>query len=319
MNWQAGQKKLLTEELAAILAIVSTASEDLVSLIREPLTRRRRGLAPNAARDTPWPLLPMMVCQAVSGQYQRAVPAAAALQLMLAAGDVFDDIEDMCISKSLSEECSTAIAANAATMLLILAERELLRLKNKGVEDAMVIRVVESLNSYYTTACIGQHLDLSLTSEAHMSEDDYFRVIRMKSASQIECACHVGAMLSTQDSALIDAFGEFGQNLGIASQITNDIRGITDGDDILQRKITLPVIFALSQTDGEARGQLACAFDRQTCSELDISQVKDLIFSSGAIYYATIKVELYRQLALKALSKASAAGAAVDRLQVFLA
>jgi geranylgeranyl diphosphate synthase type I len=141
----------------------------------------------------------------------------------------------------------------------------------------------------------------------------------MKSASQIECACHIGALLATPDLKLVETFGEFGRNLGMASQITNDIRGITSGDDIWQHKRTLPVIFALTQTNGEARYQLESAFDKQSRSEVDVAKVKDLILSSGAMYYATIKVELYRQLAQKALSKATAAGASIDRLQVFLA
>lgn len=319
MNWQTKQTKLLVEELAAVLATVSFTAKELENLVKESLMISRRGLAPDAAYDTPWPLLPMMVCQAISGRYQRAVPAAAALQLLLAAGDVFDDVEDKDASKSLSVKCGDSIATNVATLLFILAEGAMLRLKNSGVEDAVVARVMEALNSYYTTVCIGQHLDLSLASETRISEDDYIRIIGMKSASQIECACHIGALLATKDLELVGVFDEFGRNLGMASQITNDIQGVIKGDDILQRKMTLPVIFALTQTDMEARHQLESAFDKQSQPMLNVSHIKDLIFSSGAMYYAAIKVELYRQIALKALSKATIAGAEVDHLNVFLA
>jgi octaprenyl-diphosphate synthase len=110
----------------------------------------------------------------------------------------------------------------------------------------------------------------------------------------------------------------FGYNLGMASQIANDIQGITRGRDILKRKITLPVIYALSQADGEARHQLELTFSKQSESAPSPAQTRDLLFNTGAIHYATIKMELYKQQALDILSKAEGAGANVERLRLFL-
>ncbi len=292
---------------------------DLQDLVRVPLGVVRRGLSNKAASDIPWPLLPMMVCQAISGQYRQAVPVAAALQLLFAAGDVFDDIEDTDKSKSLLLECSPDIATNIATLLLMLAESAITRLKNTGVEDAIIVNVMRSLNSYYTTACIGQHLDLSAGQEELLLENEYLRIIGMKSASQIECACHLGALVATDKADLISEFNDFGHNLGMASQIMNDILGIESEDDILQRNKTLPVIFALTQTDEETRCQLENAFcpDSQKRTK-EIAQTKNLIYNCGAIYYSTLQVELYKQSALKALSQAASIGAEIDKLRVFL-
>jgi geranylgeranyl pyrophosphate synthase len=319
MTWQAQQSSLLADELEAVLKSVAEDAGDLQNLVRAPLGVVRRGLSNKAASDIPWPLLPMMVCQAISGQYRQAVPAAAALQLLFAAGDVFDDIEDTGKSKSLLLECSPDIATNTATLLLVLAESAITRLRNTGVEDSVIVNVMRSLNSYYTTACIGQHLDLSAVQEELLSENEYLRIIDMKSASQIECACHVGALVATDKADLISAFDAFGHNLGMASQIMNDILGIESEDDILQRKKTLPVIYSLTQTDGETRCQLENAFcpDSQNVPK-DIAQTKDLIYNCGAIYYSTIQVELYKQSALKALCQAASSGAEVEKLKIFL-
>ena len=140
----------------------------------------------------------------------------------------------------------------------------------------------------------------------------------MKSASQIECACYVGALLATKNQELIDTFAKFGYNLGMAAQITNDIQGITQGSDIIKRKITLPLIYALAQTDGDARKQLESVFLKSSVSVPDTAQIKNLLLRCGALHYATIKMEFYKQLALDSLFEAERAGASVERLKLFL-
>jgi octaprenyl-diphosphate synthase len=151
-----------------------------------------------------------------------------------------------------------------------------------------------------------------------VSEDMFLNIMNMKSASQIECACHVGALLANANQKLVEIFSIFGNNLGMAAQITNDIQGIICGSDITKRTISLPVIYALTHANNEIRNQLSLAFDRQAQSPYNISQITDLLFSTGAIHYATIKMELYKQRALDVLSEAEVAGASVERLKLFL-
>jgi octaprenyl-diphosphate synthase len=108
----------------------------------------------------------------------------------------------------------------------------------------------------------------------------------MKSATTIECACHVGAVLAAVNQESIDLFTIFGHNLGIASQIGNDIQGIVNGSDIAKHKITLPVIYALAHTEGEVHTQLELSFSELCESTFDREQVRDLLFEIGAIYHS---------------------------------
>lgn len=307
--WQERRSEKLRDEIETLIVPLSDAG-GLCDLIKEALTQRRRGLGAEVAHDKPWPLLPLIVCEAISGHYEYALPAAAALQLLMAAGDVFDDIEDADSSDSLSARYGSAVATNVATTLLILAEKAITRLKGSGVEDYRIVRVMDAVNSHYATACAGQHLDLSLASKMAFSEEVYLRVVGMKSASQVECACYIGALLANANQELIDTFALFGHNLGMAAQITNDIQGVTHGSDILKHKMTLPVIYALTQMGGKAR--------KQSEPVLDATQIRDLLFRTGAIHYAMIKMELYKQLALGTLSKAERSGASIERLKLFL-
>jgi geranylgeranyl pyrophosphate synthase len=315
--WQKRQAEKLRLEIEELLAPLSDAS-DLCDLTREALTQGRRGLSAEVSHDKPWPLLPLAVSEAISGHYEHALPIAAALQFLMAAGDVFDDIEDADSSESLSARYGPAIAINVANTLITMAEAAITRLKGRGVEDCTIVRVMDVVNSYCITACAGQHLDLSLASKIDVSEDIYIRVTGMKSASQVECACYIGALLADVNQELADIFAKFGHNLGIAAQITNDIQGVTRGNDIAKHKITLPIIYALTQAEGEARNQLELAFRKPSERVLDLAQIRDLLFRSGAIHYAMIKVESYRQRALDILSEAEGAGAKVERLKLFL-
>jgi len=311
------QSELLREEVEALLTLLNDAGS-LYYLAKEPLTRVRRGLAGEGTHNNTWPLLPLMVCEAISGHYEHALPAAAALQLLRAAGDVFDDIEDVDSSESLSAKYGSAMATNAATTLLILAEKAIIRLEIRGLADHIIVRVIDAVNSFYTTACIGQHLDLSLTSKTSVSEDKYFKLAYMKSASTVECACYIGALLATTNQELINTFTTFGHNLGMASQIANDILGITQGSDIVKPKITLPVIYALAQTDGEEHNQLEITFGKPFECVQDPTQIKNLLFRTGAIHYAAVKMEFYKQRALDNLSEAEKAGVKVEILKSFL-
>jgi octaprenyl-diphosphate synthase len=140
----------------------------------------------------------------------------------------------------------------------------------------------------------------------------------MKSASTIECACHIGALLGTENQELIDSFTLFGHNLGMASQIANDIHGIILGSDIVKQRVTLPVVYALAHTNGEAHDQLELAFSKPCESLPGTTQIRDLLFGSGAIYYTAIKMEFYKQLALYILRNLGKAGANIERLKSFL-
>jgi geranylgeranyl pyrophosphate synthase len=315
--WQKKQAELVRKEIEALLASLSDVA-GLHDLVEELLSRRMRGTAAESGRGRLWSLLPLIVCEAISGRYEHAVPAAASLGLFVAAGDVFDDIEDADSSESLLARYGSAVATNVATTLLILAERAITRLEAGGVEPHIVVRVMDVINSFYTTACAGQHLDLSLAPEAAVSEDMYLRIAAMKSASTGECACHIGALLATANQGLIDTLSRFGHNLGMATQINNDIQGIIQGTDIVHRKLTLPVVYALAQTDGEAHDRLCAAFSKQAEYSPDPNETRDLLFRAGAIHYATVKMELYKQQALDILSEAERAGANVERLKLFL-
>ncbi len=314
------QKKrtiLVGNEIETLLGPLSHLA-GLHRLIRESLAGITRRAESDGPRYKPWYLLPLVVCESIYGTYEYAIPASASILLFMAAAEVFDDIEDADSPGALSAKYGSAIATNLATTLLILAEKALTRLAKRGIADGVIVQITNEVNSLYLDACGGQHLDLSLTYDTTMSEDKYLKIASKKSASTIECACHVGALLATVNQKLIDLNVVFGHNLGMASQIANDIQGVIDGRDIANKKVTLPVIYALTHTQGKAHHQLELAFGKSDKFVDSINQIRESLFASGAVFYTTILMQLYVQYAKDALVNLGKAGADVEQLKSYL-
>jgi competence protein ComQ len=312
--WQEEQARLLREEIERLLASASGVPE-LLAILKEALGKSALPPRNGLTYERPWTLLPLIVCEGISGQFKRALPVAASMVLLKSAAEVFDDIEDADSSDSLCGKHGVAIAANAATTLLVLAEKALAGLATNGAQDCFLAMVLDTANAYYATACVGQHLDLSQRSDISLSEETYLEIASMRSASHLECACCLGAIVGGADESEIRLYSEFGRNLGIAAQIANDIQGISTGVDILNRKITLPVIYALAAEEGGER--LWAWFTRQETGD-DTKAIKGLLFRLGAVYYSVAKAECYRQRAGDILGAIIPDGEAGARLRAFV-
>lgn len=269
--------------------------------------------------ELPWSFLSLIVCDAICGHWKHALPACAGLEMLRAAAEIFDDNEDNDSVESLSFKHGMPLANNAASTLLILAERAFTSLNERGVDSDAVLDIMKMINSYYTTICAGQHLDLSTNSQEAISEEIYLRLIEMKSASAVVCACHTGALLAHTNQKILQLFKIFGHSVGMTCQIANDIKGITSLKDIRKHKKTLPIIFALLQSENADRDILKTVF----CTpgiEIVVTpdHVKDLLFKVGAIHYSTIKMELYKQQAINTLGEIEQAGVNVEQLKYYL-
>lgn len=309
------QKDLLRNEINRYISLLPA---DYRCYVSEPLKVSRRGLSVVTKHETPWVLLPLIVCESIGGTCEKALPLCASLQFFMAAGDVFDDVEDNDAPLSLSSRYGMAITNNIATTLLVLGEKAIAGLKEKEVNDAKVVRILDTINHYYLKACTGQHLDLSQGNKLDISENEYLDILSLKSASQIECSCYTGALLATDNNELLGLFKNFGYNLGMMLQITNDIAGIISKKDIINKKITFPVIFALSQTESTVHDKLEQYYGKQNGNELSSDQVSDILSETGAMHYSAIITESYRLEAKEAAEKAESNGVNIDKMRIFL-
>lgn len=306
----------------AVLGIVNGAgiSLGLKELLRHSLSERGRAL--HGSSEFVWSALPLVMCEMCGGDWQKTSPAAAAIELWLAAGDVFDDVEDH-DGAGLWQTAGLGQAVNAGTALLFLSQAAMMRLRESGFPGPTILRAMGELCRSGAQACCGQHDDLEFEEMTGVGEDEYLKMTGMRSGSLISCACRVGAILGTGDEAMIDACGEAGFNLGVYSQISNDVRSLRLAglkSDVRRKKKTLPVIYGLQQCEGEARRFLRSTLEGggpiDTSTE---NMVRQVLEECGAMTYSLMLADIYKQRAFRALEYGGIDSAGILRLQKLLA
>lgn len=155
----------------------------------------------------------------------------------------------------------------------------------------------------------GELLQMEKTRGLNFSEEIYFEIIRKKTASLIASSCAIGASSSGQASKeQIDAMRLFGEHVGVAFQIKDDLFDFGDEDigkptgiDIKEKKLTLPLIYALSTCDAATRRRYVRIIRKENKNEKKVAEVIAFVRSSGGISYATERMNEYREKALEVL------------------
>lgn len=286
----------LRQELEGLLSIVP-GPPTFRQAISSALTRPGKAL--HSGGGPGWAVLPLLVCEAISGRYDQCLPVAAALELFLASGDVFDDIEDREPTPALGNAPGVFQATNVGTALLMVMQVAVARLREAPVGPQTVARIVETMGEAGLRACSGQYHDLAFESQPAISLDDCLKMTELKSASLLECACRAGAMVATEDEGLIASYALFGHHLGMAAQITNDARAFASASsarsDVNCRKKTLPVVYALRNAVGSDAELLQAVYGQRGNVALKTCQrVCSVLRRMGAIQFALTVAETYR-------------------------
>ena len=259
------------------------------------------------------PVLCLLVCQALGGDAQKALPAAAAIELVHNFSLLHDDIEDQSATRRHRATAwkiwGEAHAINAGDGMFVLARLALGRLAERGVPATLQVAVTRLFDETCLTLCHGQYLDISFEERLDVSVDEYLTMIGGKSAALIACAARVGATLATDDAALVQHYERFGWHMGLAFQIQDDVLGMWGaeaetgkpvGGDIRQRKKSLPVVYALEH-EGEG-GELRRIYAQDALDDRQVASALRLLDESGAHQYAQEMAAQHQELALAELS-----------------
>jgi octaprenyl-diphosphate synthase len=154
----------------------------------------------------------------------------------------------------------------------------------------------------------GELLQIEKARRLDIQEDIYFKIIRKKTASLIASACASGAASTTKNQAVIDRMHNFGEKIGIAFQIRDDLFDFGDGDagkpqgnDIQEKKMTLPLIYALNHTDKSKRNYIINIIKNENTNPQKIREVTEFVLGSNGIDYARQKMYKYRSEAFEIL------------------
>jgi len=232
------------------------------------------------------PMMCLMACEEVGGDPVQALPAASAIEILHNFSLVHDDIEDGDETRrhrpTVWKLTGVPLAINIGDGMFALAYQAMQNLSRRGVDSKLVL---EALNRF-TQTCIeltqGQHLDMSF---------------------------EVGALIGNATDEQIKSLARFGQSVGLAFQVQDDILGIwgdpvtgkAAGNDILRQKKSLPLLYALNH---EKIGPKLLTIWQGGFGDNQLPRVLELLEESQARQFAEEQVQFHHQNAMSALTDA---------------
>lgn len=257
------------------------------------------------------PMLCLLSCEAVGGSIAHALPAAAAIELLHNFSLIHDDIEDLSETRrhrtTVWKLWGTAHGINCGDAMFAAVFVELGRLGERGVSPERSLAAQQILSETCLRLTEGQYLDMTFETQMDVDLDGYLRMIGGKTAALLACSTRLGALLGGADAQAVEAYGRFGENLGLAFQVIDDILGIwgcevetgkSVSSDILTRKKTLPVIYVLH--DAELRSLYA----QQELLDRDVARVLGILDRHQARSFAEKMAREYSDKAIRCLEQA---------------
>lgn len=239
---------------------------------------------------------------------ERTYRAAALVELLHTATLVHDDVVDESFERRGFFSIN-AIWKNKIAVLVgdyLLSKGLLLSTTNGDFKHLHILSdAVRQMSE-------GELLQIEKSRKLNLDEKIYFEIIKNKTASLLSSACGVGAYSTTGDENITEKMKLFGEKVGIAFQIKDDLFdygsadiGKPTGNDIKEKKLTLPLIYSLNKADSTAKKRIIYLIKNNNKDPRKVKEIIDFVVSSGGIEYTEQKMFAYRDEALKILNSFS--------------
>lgn len=252
------------------------------------------------------PMLVFLTAKMLGETNESTYRGAALIELMHTATLVHDDVVDDSDQRrgffSLNALWKNKVAVLVGDYLL--SKVLLLSVEN---EEYQLLKIVSTAVREMSE---GELLQIEKARRLDITEDIYFEIIRQKTASLIASCCGTGAASVTKDQEVIDKMIAFGEALGIAFQIKDDLfdyeteakTGKPTGIDIKEQKMTLPLIYALQNCSKKDKRFMINVVKRHNRDRKKVEQVMQMVKTTGGMEYAIKRMNEHHQKALDILS-----------------
>mgnify|MGYP001791541875 CR=1 FL=1 len=251
------------------------------------------------------PLLVFLTAKLNGNIAEPTFVAATCIELLHTASLVHDDVVDDAHERRGALSINSLWNSKIAVLLgdyLLSSGMHICVEKSRYDMLEIISEAVKSMSE-------GELLQLQKARKLNLKEEDYFKIIISKTAALLSACTACGARSVTGDPETIQLMKEFGENIGIAFQIRDDIldyegtglTGKTVGNDIKEKKITLPLIHALEQSPHSEKRHILGIVKNKKKTKAEIAEVIRFVSDYGGIEYAGLKMNQYRDKALAIL------------------
>ena len=241
----------------------------------------------------------------LSGQVNESTYRAASLvELLHTATLVHDDVVDDALERRGFFSVYALWKTKASVLVgdYLLAKGLLLSLDNND------FRVLQLLSDAVRQMSEGELLQMEKSRSLNLDEATYFEIIRNKTASLLASACAAGAWSASMDEHTTSQMKIFGEKIGMAFQIKDDLFdyasqdvGKPTGNDIKEKKLTLPLIYALNNVDKETKRKIIYIIKNENTRKEKVKYIIDAVQKNGGIDYTINKMNLYKREAMEVL------------------
>ena len=306
----------IEEEMQACAKVgLEEGLEELYSMLSYHLGWEGENAGPKAQGKRIRPLLVLLTTAAAGGKWENALPAAAAVELVHNFSLIHDDIQDNSPLRrgreTVWQKWGLAQGINAGDSMFSLAHIALRRLE-KMVSPEIALRAYQILPMSCLILTQGQYLDLSYEGRPDLTVEDYWPMIRGKTAALLAACTELGALIAGADARAQEAYRKFGEYVGLAFQVQDDILGIwgdaaltgkSADSDLLAGKKSLPVLYSL-----EKKGEFAKRWQNGKISIEEVPELAKTLEVEGALAYAQEAADTLTKRALEAVEEAEPQG-----------
>ena len=238
----------------------------------------------------------------ISGPINESTYRAAALvELLHTATLVHDDVVDESLERRGFFSIN-AIWKNKIAVLVgdyLLSKGLLLSTSNNDFKHLHILsEAVKQMSE-------GELMQIEKSRNLNLDEKIYFEIIKNKTASLLSSACAVGAWSTSNDEVISNKMKVFGEKVGIAFQIKDDLFdygtediGKPTGNDIKEKKLTLPLIYTLNNTNAATKRKIIYIIKNENNNKEKVKWLIEQVITAGGIKYAQEKMNQYRDEAL---------------------
>lgn len=258
------------------------------------------------------PIIALNVSELLGGKISDTLPAAAALEIFhnftLAHDDIMDNSMLRRGKKTINSKWDNNTGILSGDVMLIISYEVL-----NQYQDSKYIHLSKKLTEISRLVCEGQQADMDFASKNDITENEYFEMIKNKTAVLIGCSFMFGGIVAEANDLNTNLLYEIGLNLGIAFQLEDDLLdcfgdqekfGKKIGGDIIEKKKTLLYLFTKSNLEPKKKLEFENIFNSNEIAESEkINSIKLFYETSGALKYVKNKVKVYFDKADQLINK----------------